>query len=225
MSLLALLLAAAPLAASAATPSGPGPGQPPSIEERRARHQELRQRVVQRLRTMRTVELAQDLKLPDEQVLKLSNEMQRFDDRREPLRARLREARWTIVDAARGDAAAAKKLDAAVADGTEARKALATLDLEEYRALAKLVPAEKQPELARFLVQFPQRVQRMIQEARQGMGRGSGGGIGPGGRPMVPGPGPGAMGPGFGHGPCAGEGCPGMGPGPDDGADDDEVEP
>jgi hypothetical protein len=179
-----LLLAGGPAVASAAAPDDSD-----YLEARRERHRQLRERVEARLEVLRTEELTRALQLPEADIRALAAEMKRFDERRQAIRAPLREARWTVKAAAQGDAAAAAKVEAALAAATEARKRLADLDLEEYRALVRMVPADRRPQLARFLLQFPHEVQRIIHEARgRGAGRGFPGGPGPGG--FEPGAGP-----------------------------------
>lgn len=196
-----LLLVGGPAVASAAPPNGSD-----SIAARRERHRQLRERVEARLEVLRTEELTRALALPEEDIRELAAEMKRFDERRQALRAPLREARWTVKAAAQGDAAAAAKVEAALVAATEARKRLADLDLEEYRALVRMVPADRQPQLARFLLQFPHEVQRLIHEAR-GRGPGFRGGPGSGFEPGD-GPGPGMVPPG-GPRPPDGMGSPG----------------
>ena len=175
----AIALALLPLGAATAQPSRPAPPgldrpappgrpAPDEPEEPRGRRAAMREDVQKRLRLYRTVELAQALELSDAEALKLSAEMQRFDDRRAPLRATLEDARRTARKAAKGEAAALAGLDPAIAGATRARKQLADLDLEEFQALQKLVPPERRGKLALFLLQYPQRLQKLVREARHG---------------------------------------------------------
>ncbi len=166
--LLAFALAALlPLAAVAA------PAPPPrdrAGEDERPRRKEAREKVKKRLRVFRAVELADALSLPEAKALELSNAMAKFDDRREPLRDQLDAARETARKAAKGDAAALAALDGAMASAADARKKMADVDVEEYRALSQLVPADQRGKLGLFLFQFPQKVHRLVREARRGGG-------------------------------------------------------
>ena len=199
---LAILVAALSLAPLAATAQGPGKG-PPGPEDG--------ERAMRRGRLALTLGLAEALDLDDAQALKLRDQVQKQEPRRQAAHAQRADAAKVLKKAAAGEKVAAAEVDQAIAKAFDARAQLDAADRELVQAITKDLTPEKKARAALFLARF---------QARMGgfPGMGPGEGHGRGGRGM--------------HGPGMGRGMgPGMGPGwappPPPGGGDDvgELEP
>jgi hypothetical protein len=184
LALLPALALAAPQ--QQATPPA-GPGDDPAALDRAAK----------RLRVARTVGLAEALDLDDASALKVRDTLAQFDQKRAPLRQQLRDAGRILRDAARGDAAAAGQVDAALQKMRDARAQLQQLDAQMVTQVTQGMAPEKKARAALFLARFHERAPHMMMrggEGGMGPGRGMGHGMGPGRGMRGGGPGP-EMGP------------------------------
>jgi hypothetical protein len=180
----------APLAAPAAPPDRPasaGRG-PPEAAERDARREQMQKR----MRLTRTLGLAEALDLTEAEALRMREVLARFDEKREPLRLKMREAREQLQKAARGDAAAQKGVDDALKRTRELRGQILALHDEQLQAITQGLTPERKARAALFLDRFRERMGRGMGEVRERVRehrfRGPGG---PGGPGMGPGMGPG----------------------------------
>jgi hypothetical protein len=206
MKKIALLLALAPLLASAqaspppaarpaapaAQPGAPGPMDPARMEK-----------MHRRMQLALTLGLAETLQLDDAAALKVRGQIEKFTPRRMAAAQQMRDSVQVLRRSAQGEKVPAAEVDAAITRLLDARAQMQAVDRDVVTTVTKDLPAEKRARAVLFLAKFHQ---RMMQEMRPG---GRGPGMGPGmGRGMGPGPhGPGPCGPGM------GPGCMGMGPG------------
>jgi hypothetical protein len=207
------LALAAPLAALAAPADRPAaPRGGPDA----AGFDEGSARMEKRMRLARTLGLAEALDLSEAEAIRMRDVLARFDEKREPLRKQVGEARQTLRKAARGDAAAQKGVDDALKRLRDLRGQMFALRDELFQAITKDLTPERKARAALFMERFRERmggkmgeVRERVRELRFRRDPGGPGGMGPGG--------PGGMGPG---GP-GGMGGPGMmGPGPGMGMQD-----
>jgi len=222
--LVAVMIAALPLAALAqgapgATPApGPGPGQRPGQAGQRRDPE----RMEKRMRLARTLGLAEALDLDAPQALKLGETIAKFDERRRTLHNQMRDAREVLRRAAQGEKVAPAEVDQAIQKALEARAQMQAVDRDTIAAVTKDLTPEKKARAVLFLSKFHRRFAGHGQGMGPGMGPGmmDHGGMGPGGRG---GPGRGGR-DGWGMGPDAGPGpgpMMGMGPPGPNGWDDD----
>ena len=224
MKKLALLLALAPMLATAQTPPTPRPAAPAAQPGRPGEpgpmDPEKMEKMRRRMQLALTLGLAEALELDDAAALKVRGQIEKFAPRRMAAMTQMRDSVQLLRRSAKGEKVPAADVDAAITRLLDARAQLQAVDREVVTTVTKDLPPEKRARAVLFLAQFHKRV---MQEMRPGGRGGPGGpGMGPGGPGMGPGP----------HGP--GPGGPGMGPGPgalgmngadgdwDDGAGDDE---
>ncbi|WNZ64444.1 hypothetical protein QEG98_12645 [Myxococcus sp. MxC21-1] len=112
---------------------------------REARVEERLERAEQRQRLRQVLELSDVLDLDNAQALKLEETLQRFDERRRPLRKQVREAARILHRASRGDSEALAQVDAAALGAFEARERIAALDKELYRRWRRHCPRRSAP--------------------------------------------------------------------------------
>jgi hypothetical protein len=188
MKTLALMLALTPALALAA-PQGPPAGSAAGPDARRAEYMQ------KRMRLARTLGLAEALDLDEAGAMKLRDTMARFDQRRAPIAEQIRDDMRVLHDAARGDKAAAGKVDSALKSLREARSQMLNLRAEMLGPITKGLSPEKKARAALFLGHFRERAGRMMPRhgcpfcahgRDKGMRPGRAGGMGMG---------PGAMGP------------------------------
>jgi hypothetical protein len=188
---LALLLAMAPLLASAqATPppappppaSRPAPTQPgPAGPVDPARLEKLQRRMQLAL----TLGLAEALQLDDAAALKVKGQIDKFSPRRMAAALQMRDSVQVLRRSASGEKLAPADVDGAIARLLDARAQMQGLDRELVTTVTRDLPPEKRARAVLFLARFHQ---RMMQELR------------PGGRGGAPGGPGGAGGPGKGWG-------------------------
>nr|WP_228558373.1 MULTISPECIES: hypothetical protein [unclassified Myxococcus] len=138
---------------------------------REARVEERMERAEQRQRLRQVLELSDVLDLDNAQALKLEETLQRFDERRRPLRKQVREAARILHRASRGDSEALAQVDAAALGAYEARERIAALDKELYLALAKTLPQEKRARLALALARSEGRQKMKREPGKDSLGR------------------------------------------------------
>lgn len=145
------------------------------------------EKMEKRLRTFRTIGLAQALDLDAARALQLDAVMAPFDERRKPLHEQLKQSKEVLERAADGDPAAANQVDQAIEQAYQARAQLEQLDRDMLAQVSKGMNPQQKAKLAVFLVTFKHEMMR-----RFGHGGGMHGmrGMHPGG----PGGGPGAQG-------------------------------
>ncbi len=171
---------AAPLAALAAPPPGMGhgPGGPGMDPEARRAH------MAKRMRMVRTVGLAEALDLSEAEALRAREVMSKFDERLMALGKQMREAKETLRQAARGDAAAQKGVDEALKRTRDLRTQMLALSDEMFQALTREFTPERKAKAALF---FQHMRGRMASHGMQHRERGGGMGgpmdHGPGGPP------------------------------------------
>jgi len=196
MKTLALLLALAPILASAqatppatarpaapaTTPGPPGPMDPAQLEK-----------LQRRMKLALTLGLAEALQLDDAAALKLSGQIEKFTPRRMAAAQQMRDSVQLLRRSAQGEKVAAAEVDGAITRLLDARAQMQAVDREVVTTVTKDLPPEKRARAVLFLAKFHQRA---MKELRPG---GRGGPGGPGMGPGPHGPGPGA-GPGFGPG-------------------------
>jgi hypothetical protein len=182
MKKLALVLALAPLLASAQTPPMAQPGQPGQMDPARM------EKMHRRMQLALTLGLAEALQLDDAAVLKVRGQIEKFTPRRTAAAQQMRDSVQVLRRSAKGEKVPAADVDGAITRLLDARAQMLTLDREVVTTVTKDLPAEKRARAVLFLAKFHQRMM-------QGMGPGRHGG-GPGGRGMGPGMGrgPGALG-------------------------------
>lgn len=224
MKKLALLLALAPMLATAQAGPPPGGRPPASAVEAGPRgprgemDPERMEKMRRRMQLALTLGLAEALQLDDAAALKVRGQIEKFAPRRMAAMTQMRDSVQLLRRSAKGEKVAAAEVDAAIARLLDARAQVQAVDRDVVTTVTKDLPPEKRARAVLFLAQFHKRA---MQELRPG-GHGRGGRGGPGGPGMGPGP----------HGPGPGPGGPGMGPGAlgmndaegdwDDGSGDDE---
>jgi len=197
------LALAAPLAALAAPADRP---VAPRGDADAAGWEGGRAQMEKRMRLARTLGLAEALDLNEVEAMRMREVLARFDEKREPLRRQVQEARQTLKKAARGDAAAQRGVDDALRRLRDLRGQMLALRDELFQAISRDLTPERKARAALFLERFRERMGGKMGEVREKVlrfRRGPGGPDGMGG--------PGGMGPGGMGGPPGG---PGMGPGP-----------
>jgi len=149
--LIALLLAAAVLAPSAARAQAQGDAPPPIPPQ-------AQERIERRLRMARTLGLAEALDLDEAGTARLNAAMAPYDARRKALLEGIRGDLRTLRQAARqGDPKALAGVDAAVQRIFDARQAALGIDREMFAAVSKGMPPEQVARLALFFARFRQR--------------------------------------------------------------------
>lgn len=133
-----------------------------------------RQRMEQRMRTMRVVGLAETLNLDQAGALQLDAQIRPFDERRAPLREQLHADSKLLEQAADGDPSAAGQVDAALGRMFENRAKLEQINREMLETLSKGMAPQQKAKLAVFLATF-----------NHPPGGGHGGGMDHGHRPHV----------------------------------------
>jgi hypothetical protein len=197
MKKLALLLALAPLLASAQTPPS-SPARPagpmmhheedgPSGPMDPARKEKLQRRIQLAL----TLGLAEALQLDDAAALKVRGQIEKFSPRRMAAAEQMRDSVQVLRRSAKGDKVPAAEVDAAITRLLDARAQMQVIDRELVTTITRDLPPEKRARGVLFLAKFHQ---RMMEELRPG-GHGRRGPGGPGGL-GGPGAGPGRHGPG-----------------------------
>jgi hypothetical protein len=191
MKMLALLLALAPMLASAQSqppPSGRPEGASLRHEDRDgpggmdpARQEKLHRRMQLAL----TLGLAEALQLDDAAALKVRGQIEKFTPRRMAAAQQMRDSVQVLRRSARGDQVTTGDVDAAITRLLDARGQMQALDREVVTTVTRDLPPEKRARAVLFLAKFHQ---RMMQELRPE----AHGHRGPG----RPGAGPGPMGPG-----------------------------
>src|SRR5512146_955043 len=161
-----------PFAALAADPNPPAQAGQPTPEQR----QEMRRKI----RELRQQEMIVRLGLNDAEAARVKAALDKVNQKRDAIRQEIRTNAVIVRDAARGDAAAQGKLDAAIGRLFDARAKMQALDRELFNEVSRGLDPQKKAKLA-------------IALARAHMG-GKGGRFGHGGRFGGPGMGPG-MGP------------------------------
>jgi antitoxin (DNA-binding transcriptional repressor) of toxin-antitoxin stability system len=174
---LAVLIAALSLFPLAVSAQGPGRG-PPGPDADRA---------MRRGRLALTLGLAEALDLDDAQALKLRDQVQKQEPRRQAAHAQRQEAAKVLRRAADGEKVTAAEVDQAIARAFDARAQLETADRELVQAITKDLAAEKKARAALFMARFHARMGGF-----PGMGPpdGAGRGRGPRGAGMGRGMGP-----------------------------------
>jgi hypothetical protein len=193
MKKLALLLALAPLLATAQTPPmGARPMAPMMHPDQAGPMDPARMEKQQRrMQLALTLGLAEALQLDDAAALKVRGQIDKFSPRRMAAAQQMRDSVQVLRRSAKGDQVAATDVDAAITRLLDARAQMQVLDRELVTTITKDLAPEKRARAVLFLAKFHQ---RMMQELRPG-GHWRGG---PGGPGKGPGMGPG-MGPGPGH--------------------------
>ncbi len=189
-----LALTLLPLAAFA---QGAGPGQ-----GRQGGPSEMAQK---RMRLARTLGLAEALDLDATHALKLSDQLQKVDEKRFALHQQIRDARQVLRRAAQGEKVSAAEVDQAIQKALDGRAQMHALDREAIATVTQGLSPDKKARAVLFLGRFEQ---RFPGGPGMGPGRHGGRGMGPG-QGMGPGRGMGPMGmnQGMGPGPGAGD-CP-----------------
>ena len=113
-----------------------------------------RQRMEQRMRTMRVVGLAETLNLDEAGALQLDTQMRPFDDRRSPLRELMHSDSKILEQAADGDPTATPQVDAALGRMFENRAKLEQINREMLETLSKGMQPQQKAKLAVFLATF-----------------------------------------------------------------------
>ncbi len=194
-----LALAVLPLAAFAQGPGPKGGGQGSGAGPDGKLNPEMMQK---RMRVARTLGLAEALDLDSAQALKLSEQLNKLDDKRLPLFQQMRNSHQVLRRAAQGEKVAAADVDQAIQKALEARTQLVALDREVVATVTQGLTPEKKARAALFLARFSHRFGggpgmmmnggprgRMGPGMGRGMGPGGGMGMGPGGPEMGMGPG------------------------------------
>jgi hypothetical protein len=202
MKKLALLLALAPLLATAQTPLPPasrpaGPmmhheedGPPGPMDPAR------REKMQRRMQLALTLGLAEALQLDDASALKVRGQIEKFTPRRMAAGAQMRDSVQVLRRSAKGDKVAAADVDAAITRLLDARAQMQVLDREVVVTITRDLPPEKRARAVLFLAKFHQRMMEELRPGGRGH-RGPGGPGGPGGSGMGSGPhgaGPGQLG-------------------------------
>lgn len=163
----ALLLV--PTLAFAAPNRGPDPARQEKIEKR--------------LRTFRTIGLAQALDLDAARALQLDAQMAQFDERRKPLHEQLKQSKDILERASDGDPAAAAQVDQAIDNAFQARAQLEQIDRDMLAQISKGMNPQQKAKLAVFLATFKHAMmQRFGHMGMRGGMRGMHGPHGPGGQ-------------------------------------------
>lgn len=225
-----LLLALAPLLASAQSTPAPLPttrpvapmAQPVQPGPSGQMNPERMERLRRRMQLALTLGLAEALQLDDAAALKVRGQIEKFAPRRMAAMAQMRDSVQVLRRSANGEKVAAAEVDAAIGKLLDARAQVQLVDREVVTTVTRDLAPEKRARAVLFLAQFHKRVMQELRPGGRGHGGPGGPGMGPGGQGKGPGP----------HGP--GPGGPGMGPGPgalgmndaagdwNDGAGDDE---
>ncbi len=196
MKKLALMLALAPMLASAQAAPPPGARPPaPAVEAgppgpRGQMDPEKMERMRRRMQLALTLGLAEALQLDDAAALKVRGQIDKFAPRRMAAMTQMRDSVQVLRRSARGEKLAAADVDGAITKLLDARAQMQAVDREVVTVVTKDLPPEKRARAVLFLAQFHKRA---MQELRPG-GRGRGGPHGPGPGGMGMGPGPGALG-------------------------------
>ena len=170
---------AAPLAALAAPPPGMGhgPGGPGMDPEARRAH------VAKRMRMVRTIGLAEALDLSEAEALRAREAMSKFDERRMAIGKQMREAKETLRQAARGDAAAQKGVDEALKRTRDLRAKMLALSDEMFQAVTREFTPERKAKAALFFQHMRGRMASHGMHHRERGGMGGPMDHGPGGPP------------------------------------------
>lgn len=110
------------------------------------RYERAREKVVRKTRLRRTLQVAEALELSDQDALRLSETLAKFDAQREALMEQMMNAGMTLRRAARGDTAAYGQIDQATQQFVDAKTGLLHLDRQALDVVArelKLGPDQK----------------------------------------------------------------------------------
>ena len=149
---------------------GDPPGEPP--KERRAE-------MMERMRTMRAVALANRLDLDEATALRLNGIMKRYDEAREALHRRIRAQMKILREASKSPNPDEKTVDAAIEAVLGAMKELDALRLAEARELVAGLDPARRARLLLFLHEFPKEVRRQMRRHRRQHGTRPGSGRSP----------------------------------------------
>ncbi|RMG13437.1 MAG: hypothetical protein D6729_15030 [Deltaproteobacteria bacterium] len=128
---------------------------------------ERRKEMMERMRTMRAVALANRLDLDEKAALRLNGIMKHYDDERSKVHERLRRHLATLREAARAEAPDAQRVDAAIAAILEGMEDLDRLRREEAQALLRDLDPKRRAKLLLFLHEFPKELRRHLRRARE----------------------------------------------------------
>ena len=128
---------------------------------------EAEQAAERQMRLARVLGLAEELELDSAQALRLDETLRKFDERRRPLRAQVRESAETLERAADGDSAALNQVDQAAQRAFEARAQLTALDREMFQVLSKDLTPQKRAKLALFMARFENRFTKFKHKFRE----------------------------------------------------------
>src|SRR5512140_322740 len=173
-----------PLAALAANPTPPPQAGQPSPEQR----QEMRRKI----RDLRQQEMIVRLGLSDAEAARVKAALDKANQKRDAIREEIRTNAVIVRDAARGDAAAQGKVDAAIGRLFDARAQMQALDRQLFDEVSRGLDPQKKAKLAIALARAHMggkggRFGHGGRWGGQGMGPGGGPDFGPGGQGEGPG--------------------------------------
>lgn len=150
-------LAAAFALTGLAAPASAGPRE---HKDRPHRHDPAqREEMLQKLHTMKVVELGQILELDTAGTVKLAARLKPFDEQRTKLRLESYEAMKVVRQARRGETSG--DVVAATRSLAQSRVKLAQLDERELDAVLEGLSGEKAAKAALFMIRFPRRIEKM----------------------------------------------------------------
>jgi Spy/CpxP family protein refolding chaperone len=109
-----------------------------------------------RMRTLRTVGLAEMLNLSEADALKLSETLRPFDEQRRPLREQIKSAAQVLRQAAQGDSIPSAQVDDAANKIFDARTQLAAIDRAQFAAITKGMSSQDRAKVAVYFAKFQQ---------------------------------------------------------------------
>lgn len=125
-----------------------------------------RERLEKRLRTLRIVELSEQLNLSTGQAVRLDEILRNFDERRRPYQRQMGEFSKLLKTASEGDASATLQVDDAISQIFDLRLQLLQLDRELIGALSKELTAQQRAKLAIVFGSLREQMRQEIQKMR-----------------------------------------------------------
>jgi len=134
-----------------------GGSVPPGGPGQRGMDPKQMERMERKMRLARALGLAEALDLEPQKALELSQQLEKIDAKRVPLRAQMRDSRDVLRHAADGEKVPAQDVDQAIQKGLDARAQMAQVDRESISAVTKGLNPDQKARAVLFLDRFQRR--------------------------------------------------------------------